>query len=191
VHSNPANQTVRMADIAAALSHALDLTEGQPAGHCLRCCWIGAHVGRGLGLSHAELSDLYYAIMLKDLGCSSNAARICSHYLTDDLSFKRDFKQIDGSLPQALRFILEHAGLQAGMAERFRTLYKVLSSGGELARDLIETRCTRGADIAEMLRFGPAVQQTIRCLDEQWDGTGLPNRISGKLIPLLRPQTHT
>jgi hypothetical protein len=29
VHSNPANQTVRMADIAAALSHALDLTEGQ------------------------------------------------------------------------------------------------------------------------------------------------------------------
>lgn len=29
MHSNPANQTVRMADIAAALSHALDLTEGQ------------------------------------------------------------------------------------------------------------------------------------------------------------------
>jgi HD-GYP domain-containing protein (c-di-GMP phosphodiesterase class II) len=184
LHLQPTSQTVRMADIAAALSHALDLTEGQPTGHCLRCCWIGVHIGRGLGMSDAELSDLYYAIMLKDLGCSSNAARICSHYLTDDLSFKRDFKQIDGSLPQALRFILEHAGLQAGMAERFRTLYKVLSSGGELAKDLIETRCTRGADIADMLRFGPAVQQTIRCLDEHWDGTGLPNRISGKLIPL-------
>jgi len=26
-----------------ALSHALDITEGQPEGHCVRCCWIEAN----------------------------------------------------------------------------------------------------------------------------------------------------
>ncbi len=85
---------------ARRLSHALDLTEGQPKGHCIRCCWIGTQLGQKLKLWPDELSDLYYTLLLKDLGCSSNAARICQLYLADDISFKRDFKLIDGSLPK-------------------------------------------------------------------------------------------
>ena len=42
---------------------------------------------------------------------SSNAARICQLYVTDDLSFKRDFKWVDGSLPQVLRFVLRNTCL--------------------------------------------------------------------------------
>ena len=45
---------------------------------------------------------------MKDLGCSSNAARICQLYMTDDIGFKQDFKTLNGSLPQALRFVLSH-----------------------------------------------------------------------------------
>ena len=47
-----------------------------------------------------ELWELYYTLLLKDLGCSSNAARICELYMTDDLQFKRDFKMVGDSLPQ-------------------------------------------------------------------------------------------
>jgi hypothetical protein len=65
------------------------------------------------------LQELYYTLLLKDLGCSSNAARICELYMADDLSFKRDFKLVDGSLSQVLRFVLGHTGMQAGLAERF------------------------------------------------------------------------
>ena len=36
------------------------------------------------------MRELYYATLLKDSGCSSNAARLCELFLTDDLSFKRD-----------------------------------------------------------------------------------------------------
>ena len=43
-------QHVRLAELLGALSHALDMTEGQPAGHCARCCWIGIHIGREIGL---------------------------------------------------------------------------------------------------------------------------------------------
>ena len=64
-------------------------------------CRTGIEIGREIDLSEDE--TLYYALLLKHLGCS-NAARICELYLTDDLSFKQDFKFIDGSLPQALRF---------------------------------------------------------------------------------------
>ena len=127
-----------------------------------------------LGFSQAELSDLYYTLLLKDLGCSSNAARICELYLTNDHSFKSDFKYIDGSLPQALRFVIGHTGLDAGLAERFRAIVNILRNGGEIARELIEARCHRGAEIAARMRFSPAVCDAIQCLDEHWDGSGKP-----------------
>ena len=80
----------RLGELLGSLSHALDMTEGQPAGHCMRSCWIGQQVGRAIGLSSAEMRELYYATLLKDSGSSSNAARICELFLTDDLMFKRD-----------------------------------------------------------------------------------------------------
>lgn len=99
-----------------ALSHALDITEG----HCVRCCWIGMHIGQQLALPPEQLWELYYTLLLKDLGCSSNASRICELYLSDDLTFKRDFKWVDGSLPQVLRFVLRHTGPAAGLMDRLK-----------------------------------------------------------------------
>ena len=175
---------LRLADLLGALSHALDLTEGQPKGHCIRCCWMGMQLGMRLKLWPDALSDLYYTILMKDLGCSSNAARICQLYLADDISFKRDFKQIDGSLPQALRFVLGHTGLETGLANRFRAIINILRNGGEISRELIEARCHRGAEIAARMRFSKAVCDGIQNLDEHWDGSGKPEGRKGSDIPL-------
>ncbi len=175
---------IRLAEILSALGQALDMTEGQPEGHCIRCCYIGVRIGEVLKIDPVQQSSLYYTLLLKDLGCSSNAARICQLYLADDLSFKRDFKLIDGSLAQALRFVLAHTGLKAGLAERFRAIIHIFQNGGELAQELIETRCDRGAEIARLMRFGEDVAQGIRSLDEHWDGSGLPDRRSYSDIPL-------
>jgi HD-GYP domain-containing protein (c-di-GMP phosphodiesterase class II) len=176
---------LNLSELIGALSHALDITEGQPEGHCVRCCWIGMHIGHEVGLSEKALWELYYTLLLKDLGCSSNAARICELYLTDDLAFKRDFKWIDGSLPQVLRFVVGHTGLQAGLAERFRALLTIFRNGDEVAQELIQTRCQRGAEIARQLRFGDAVARGIHCLDEHWDGRGRPDGLTGEAIPVL------
>ena len=131
-----------------------------------------------------EIWELYYTLLLKDLGCSSNAARICQLYLTDDLTFKHDFKQIDDSLSQALRFVLAHTGLKAGLAERFRAIIHIFKNGGEIARELIETRCHRGAEIARKMRFGERVALGIQNLDEHWDGGGKPTGAQGPAIPI-------
>jgi HD-GYP domain-containing protein (c-di-GMP phosphodiesterase class II) len=180
----PAASALRLSELLGALSHALDLTEGQPPGHCVRCCWIGLQVGRQAGLGPAELRDLYYTLLLKDLGCSSNAARICELYLTDDLHFKHDFKLVGASLPQVVRFVIGHTGLQAGLLERFRGILNIFQNGGQIARELIETRCTRGAEIARQLRFSEAVAEGIRSLDEHWDGSGKAQGLAGEAIPI-------
>ncbi|UCV17095.1 HD-GYP domain-containing protein [Quatrionicoccus australiensis] len=180
----PSGSGLQLSELISALSHALDITEGQPAGHCVRCCWIGMHIGRTIGLDDDALWELYYTLLLKDLGCSSNAARICELYLTDDLAFKRDFKTVGDSLPQVLQFVLSHTGLKAGLAERFRTALTIMRDGSEIAQELIATRCQRGAEIARLLRFPEAVALGIYSLDEHYNGQGRPAALAGEAIPL-------
>ncbi len=175
---------IRGAELIGALSHALDITEGQPRGHCHRVCWMGMKLGEGINMPREELSDLYYALLLKDLGCSSNAARICQLYLADDRKFKADFKLIDGSLSQALRFVLTHTGLESGMAERFRAIINIMRNGGQISRELIEARCHRGADIARQMGFSKVVADAIQNLDEHWDGSGKPEGHVRRAIPV-------
>ena len=141
-------------------------------------------IGTELGLSLRALQDIYYVLLLKDLGCSSNAARICELYLADDRTFKADYKLVEGSLPAALRFVMSHTGLKAGMTERFAAIINILRNGGTIARELIETRCTRGADIARRMRFNSAVADGIMSLDEHYDGGGKPLGLKGDAIPL-------
>jgi HD-GYP domain-containing protein (c-di-GMP phosphodiesterase class II) len=181
----PAAAGIRLSELIGALSHALDITEGQPEGHCIRCCWIGMHIGREIGLPEDQLWDLYYTLLLKDLGCSSNAARICELYLTDDLNFKRDFKTVGDSLPKVLQFVLKHTGLKAGLAERFRSILTILRDGSEIAHELVATRCQRGAEIARLLRFSEDVACGIYSLDEHFNGQGKPEGLSGEAIPVF------
>lgn len=181
---NAAKTSITRAELVSALSHALDITEGQAEGHSVRCAWIGMAIGRQIGMSGAELGELYYTLLLKDIGCSSNAARICELYLADDLQFKRDIKSVNDSLPQILRFVLSHTGLKAGLSERFRSILTIFSEGGDIARELIETRCQRGANIARRMRFSEDVAQGILDLDEHWDGSGKPVGIGGTDISI-------
>jgi putative nucleotidyltransferase with HDIG domain len=183
----PLSSKIGLAELVGALSHALDITEGQPAGHGVRCCWIGMRIGEALGYSTAMLGDLYYALLLKDIGCSSNAARICQLYLANDLTFKSDFKQVDHALPEILRFVLSHTGLKANLAERFRAILNIAMHGGEISREMIETRCTRGAEIARQMRFSEAVAGAILDLDEHWNGAGQPlGKIGDDISPLAQ-----
>lgn len=182
--TSPENK-ISLAEILGALSLALDLTEGQPEGHCMRCCWIGTHVGRELGLSETEIWQLYYTLLLKDIGCSSNAARICQLFLTDDLIFKRNYKTIGTGMPSVLKFVLDHSGLQAPLHKRFSTVIDIVMKTGQYSTELTETRCHAGADIARKLRFPDPVSDGIQSLDEHWNGSGQPQQLKGDQIPVF------
>lgn len=175
---------MRLAELISALSHALDMTEGQPPGHCMRCCWIGMQLAEQLGLDQDIRWELYYTLLLKDLGCSSNAARICELYGTNDLDFKRDFKWVNGRLGQMVRFLLQHTGRDHGMVDSFQRLLRLVRDGKELATELITTRCERGAAIARKLGFSDRVAAGIHSLDEHWCGSGKPEALAGEVIPL-------
>ncbi|MEO7815462.1 MAG: HD domain-containing phosphohydrolase [Sphingomicrobium sp.] len=178
-----ATTLVSLPELVGAFSYALDLTEGQPAGHGVRSCWIGSHIGKELGLGAAERSDLYYAILLKDLGCSSNAARICELYEADDRAFKQGFKTVGTGLAATLHFVISKTAPSAPLHKRAAAVGRIFKNGDSIAQEMILSRCTRGADIARSLRFSDAVCDGIYRLDEHWDGSGRPGRLRGKAIP--------
>ena len=178
-------EELSLSSIIGSLSYALDLTEGLPAGHSLRCCWVGMHVGRQMGMDSEALSHLYYSLLLKDAGCSSNAARLFELYGTDDRQVKRDFKTVDtDSLMRLGRFVLSHTGVGKSLHERVSRILNLAQNGEQFATELIATRCERGANIAIQLGFDAEVADGIRCLDEHWNGNGKPARLSGMAIPL-------
>lgn len=174
------------AHVLGALSYALDLTEGQPEGHSVRACWIAVQLGHVIGLGEEDLRDLYYAVLLKDLGCSSNAARVAQLFAGNDRSLKHDFKLIGPTAEDFGAFIMAEAGREATVGEGGRTgvVDNLLANAGPIMTGLIDTRCTRGADIARQLRFSESVAASIAGLDEHWDGSGLPHGVSGEAIPL-------
>ena len=90
-----------MSRVIGALSYALDVTEGEPPGHAQRTCKIGMRLAEELGLDAATRSRLFYALLLKDAGCSANAAKMAALFGVDDHIAKHTSKRTDwsGRLP--------------------------------------------------------------------------------------------
>ena len=173
-------------DVVASFTYALDLTEGQPPGHCLRSCRIGMAIGQEMGLDQKTLWNLYYSILLKDAGCSSNAARLFELYASDDRQTKNDFKKVDtDSLFQVARFVFSHTALGHPLREKIDRILNLVKNGEELATEMFLARCERGAHIALEMGFNEDIAHAIRCLDEHWNGKGRPRALKGQEIPLL------
>ncbi len=179
--------TVRISQIISALSYALDLTEGRPMGHSVRSCMIGMRMAAEIGLSVAEQSDLYYALLLKDAGCSSNASKLFHILSADEIRAKRDVKLTDWTRVgwDSLHYALTHVATGAPFLERVRTLVRVAAKQQTESSALVKIRCERGASIARKIGFFEPVARAIHSLDEHWNGGGYPSGLRREEIPLF------
>jgi putative nucleotidyltransferase with HDIG domain len=177
---------VRLSEVIAGLSTALDLTEGQRPGHSVRSCAIGMRLTEVLGLSKELRSALFYALLMKDLGCSSNASHFATLFASDDQTLKTRLCLVNWSRAlESFRFVAESVAPGLSWNRRVWQALAVFSKGPKGARDVVLTRCERGAEIAQMIGFAKETVHAIRALDEHWDGHGQPYRLKGEEIPLL------
>jgi putative nucleotidyltransferase with HDIG domain len=185
--ASPADSTPRIAlsEVVSSLSRALDLTEGQPLGHSVRACVIGMRLGQELGLDDERLAALYYALLLKDAGCSSNASRMAALFGSDDQVIKPQMKVVDWD--QKMRLAWEtwrNTGIKASLVTRMG-YFLGIARQEHMSQELIAARCERGADIARRLGFPDETVGAIHSLDEHWNGNGYPGGKRGDEIPLF------
>lgn len=178
---------LRLSEIISALSLALDLTEGQPMGHSVNCCLLGMRLAEILQLSERDGADLYYALLLKDTGCSSNAARMFEVFGGDELKAKREVKTQDWSRVtfDGLNYLARNVMPGRPAHERFKAIAQVAMQRDKQAKEFTELRCERGAQIVLRLGFSSRTAQAVRHLDEHWNGKGYPRGLCGKDIPLF------
>ncbi len=175
---------IALSGVIGALSYALDIAEGEPPGHAVRSCLIGMRLAAELDLSATERSDLFYALLLKDAGCSANANRMAALFAADDRAAKATSKLVDWTDKRAaFLWSLRTVAPGGGLRRRFEVL-RGIRDEGDVTRKFMEARCDRGAEIARMLFLSEDTAAAIRSLDEHWDGRGMPDGLQGQDIPL-------
>lgn len=177
---------LKLSEVLSALSYALDLTSGQPPGHASRSCLIGMRLAQELRFTGEDRSALFYGLLLKDLGCSTNASKMAYLFGADDQATKMAAKTVDWTsfLPR-IGYVAKHVAPGGTMLDKVHQFLRVAMSGSAGAKSLIEMRCERGAEIARDLMLPDDTATAIRSLDEHYDGTGHPEGLKGDDIPLL------
>ncbi|HTP67427.1 MAG TPA: HD domain-containing phosphohydrolase [Dongiaceae bacterium] len=181
------SDSIRVSELLSALSYALDLTEGREMGHSVRSCIMGMRIGREFGLSPADLADLYYTLLLKDAGCSSNSSRLYHILNADDLRAKGDLKTVDWTRVgwESLHYALTHVATDTPYPARIWKMIQVAATQQRDSCELVKIRCERGSQIARKLGFSERVSEGIHSLDEHWNGGGYPNGLRHGEIPLF------
>ncbi|SNT25804.1 HDIG domain-containing protein [Granulicella rosea] len=190
VAERPRETTISLSEIISAMSFALDLTEDAMQGHALRCCLMGMRIADEIGLPESERTSLYYALLLKDIGCSSNAARMCSIVGGNDRALKAGAKLEDWTKPHrptasAVKLLWREAVPGKGVFRKAARVLKIGLTQHRNNREMIQLRCDRGAEIMRKLGMGDVAAEAVRGLDEHWDGAGYPEGRKGVDIPLI------
>jgi putative nucleotidyltransferase with HDIG domain len=176
---------LRLSEVLSGLSHALDITEGQPRGHAERSCLIGMQLVAALGLDDATSSSVFYALLLKDAGCSSNAAKVAALFGADDAVVKSSRRLTDTSSPsQTIQHLLRTAAPGRSLLAKAQHVGAVLRFGSAGARSLVTLRCERGAAVVRAIGLGEVSARAILDVDEHWDGRGYPAGIAREEISL-------
>ncbi|HEY0760586.1 MAG TPA: HD domain-containing phosphohydrolase [Acidisarcina sp.] len=177
---------IPLSDIVSALSFALDLTEDAVPGHAVRSCLLGMQMANALGLREGKRADLYYALLLKDIGCSSNSARMCQIIGGDDRQIKSAVKLEDWTRPSlsSVKMLWNSVLPGSGALSRSRRILRTACRQRQNNAELIGLRCERGANIVAKIGLTFETGDAIRHLDEHWDGSGYPDHLRGEEIPL-------
>ena len=182
--------SISLSEIISALSYALDLTEGAVHGHALRTCLIGMRIAHEAKLPSDQTSGLYFALLLKDIGCSSNASRLSQIVGGDDRAMKAGVKFEDWTKPHkpnvsTLKLLWKNVLPSAGAPAKLARILHIGLTQHRNNQQMIGLRSDRGADIITKLGMGEFAAEAVRSLDEHWDGSGYPDSIKGEQIPLL------
>ena len=117
----------------------------------MRSALIGMRLAEELRCCRPIAAALFYALLLKDLGCSSNAAKMAYLFGADDHIVKRSARMIDWTQAGPGHQALLEAVCPGRLAGR-----KAAEDGGHRPdrrrgrRKIAEVRCERGAEIARL-----------------------------------------
>lgn len=178
----PFEHPVRLAELLASLSLALDLGLGQPMEHLLRSCLLAMRFGQALDLPEHELIDVYWLAFLRFLGCTA-ASEITASILGDDVDANSWIISVDqGRALDVLAALVRNVGRDRPLPERARILGGALVALPGQVKAIQTAHCEAAQHLAGRFGFGPSILGALGQIYERWDGKGLPKGLREEAI---------
>jgi HD-GYP domain-containing protein (c-di-GMP phosphodiesterase class II) len=174
---------VRLAELVAALSLGIDLGFGQPMEHVLRQCLIALRLAEGAGLDEQQRAVVYYAALLVNVGCHSDAHEQAKWFGDDIASKAIKYEHEMRSLRMAasgLRFL----GSGHPPLHRFKLGLEFVLSGHREVDGMIEAHAAIARTLGEQLGLSAEVIEALAAAYEFWDGRGWPGKLAADQIPV-------
>ena len=173
-----AEDALRLADLLCALSVPLDLAMAQAPEKSIRSCLVAVELARRLGLAEPEVSDVYYATLLRHLGCTATAYEEAYLFGPHAHEVRPQAERTDvGNRREALALLLQ-SGRGTGI-HRARYLMRTVRAGSQGEQRILRAICEVASMLAERLRLGTTVVRALYQLLERWDGSGAPQGLAG------------
>lgn len=176
-------ESVRLADVLAAVSVATDLGMGQAPEKAIGACLVATALARRMDVPEADVSDVYYAALLRHLGCTATAHDEAHYFGGDELVSRPVAERSDFGNPRESLALLLQTGRGTGV-DRIRYLARSLRLGKKGEQAILGAVCEVGARLAERLGLGDAVRDALYQAFERWDGKGTPKGLAGEDISL-------
>jgi HD-GYP domain-containing protein (c-di-GMP phosphodiesterase class II)/DNA-binding CsgD family transcriptional regulator len=177
--------TLRLAELMAALSLATDLGMGQPLEQALRTCLVALGLAERLGVRGEELSEVYYVALLRFIGCTADAHELARMAGGDELALRAAVAPVMGGSPrEAPRQVMPVIGAGQSPLRRARLIARMMRTIQHSAREGVRADCELAEALAVRLSLPAGVQRALAVAFEQWNGRGLPNGVGGEDLPL-------
>jgi HD-GYP domain-containing protein (c-di-GMP phosphodiesterase class II) len=174
---------VRLAELVASLSLGIDLGFGQPMEHVLRQCLIALRLGELIGLDEVERSTIYYAALLVNVGCHSDAHEQAK-WFGDDIALKATKYEYEPFSMRDAIGMMRLLGSGSTPLHRFRTGLEFAISGRKETSDMIARHAAMARELGAQLDLPEAVLDALAGSYERWDGRGWPGLLAGEAIPI-------
>src|SRR5215216_4221209 len=119
---------VRLAELLAALSLGIDLGFSQPMEHVLRQCRIALRLAELVGLDEAGREAVYYAALLVNVGCHTDAHEQ-ARWFGDDIAMKATKYEYEPFSAADIASMLRLLGSGGTRAHRIRVAVDFAVSG--------------------------------------------------------------
>ena len=176
---------LRLADILAALSVTTDLGHGQPPETAMRVCVVATRLAELLGLSTTERANVYFASLLRHIGCTAYSHEEAALFAGEEIAFRAGVATVDPANPREIvGFTISTVGSQLGPMARVGAVATSLARTPRALKDLAASNCEVGSMMARRLDLPDAVQTALNEVYERWDGKGWPHRLAADNLSL-------
>jgi HD-GYP domain-containing protein (c-di-GMP phosphodiesterase class II) len=192
-HPGSPRGSVRLSELMAAWSLAIDVGMAMPLETGLRVCSRAVRLAQRLGLDGPTQRRVYHLALLRHIGCTAENSALAA-VVGDERAFRAGLGTRDPTSGRELLPYLVRIGVAARPArDRPAALLRMLTAPAVLAHAGAAV-CEVARMLVDRLGFDPDLRERLRedvtMVYERADGKGFPNRLGAEAISLPAQLVH-